>query len=363
MKIGLINDYPPTTGIGNYAFSLFSELQKMKKNVDMLYLQYKEPLNFENDRIKVFTTPFKLPFFTRTLNWYYYFPKKIPEGYDIYHISSQYLSKVAKYRKPCVVSCMDIFPAILEQDYPYPLRLMLKKALVFLKEATAIIAISEYSKKLLIDKLNIPGNKIHVVHLGVDTDVFKPMKKEDARKKIGLPENGKIILHVGSEEPRKNIPTVIKAFYGLQKKIPEALLLRVGERRKTTQELVKKFSLEKKVRHYQNVSREELVLLYNAADLFVFPSFYEGFGLPVLEAMACGAPVITSNTTSLPEVVRDNEIMIDPFNAKALLSAMYEVLSNENLRHEMIKTGLERAKFFSWERTALNTLKIYEEVR
>ncbi len=362
MKIGLINDYPPTTGIGNYAFSLFPELQKIKEDVDMLYLQYKEPLNFKDDRIRVLKTPFRLPLFTRTLNWYYYFPKKIPEGYDVYHVSSQYLSKVAKYRKPCVVSCMDIFPAILEQDYPYPLRFMLKKALQYLREANTIIAISEYSKKLLVDRLNIPESKVHVVHLGVSTEIFKPMKKEEARRKVGLPENSKIILHVGSEEPRKNIPALISAFNELQKNIPGVLLLRVGEKRSTTQELIRKLMLEKKVRYHQNISKEELALLYNAADLFVFPSFNEGFGLPVLEAMACGIPVVSSNRASLPEVVGDGGIMIDPFDVKTLSSAVYGVLINKNLVHKMIKKGLERAKFFSWERTALNTLKIYEEV-
>lgn len=362
MKIGLVNDYPPASGIGNYAFSLFSELKRMDKNVDMLYLQYKEPLKISDEHIKIIETPFKLPVLTKTLNWYYYFPKKIPEGYDLYHVSSQYLSKVAKYRKPCVISCMDIFPAILEQDYPYPLRTMVKKALRYLGEADAIITISEYSKKELIDKLNIPPEKISVVYLGVDTNMFRPIDRGDAREKLGLPQDKKIILHVGSEDPRKNVPNLIKAFCGLLKKDPNVLLIRVGEKRVETERLIKKLGLEKSVFYYNQVSNEDLILFYNSSDIFVFPSFHEGFGLPVLEAMACGVPVITSNISSLPEVVGDGGIMVDPSDTKTLSGAMHELLTDEDLRYGMIKKGLEQAKTFSWKRTALDTLKVYEAV-
>jgi len=362
MKIGLVNDYSPATGIGNYAFSLFSELKEMEKDVDMLYLQYKEPLEVIDRRIKVIETPFKLPVLTKTLNWYYYFPKKIPEGYDIYHVSSQYLSKVAKYRKPCVVSCMDIFPAILEQDYPYPLRFMVKKALRYLGEANAIIAISEYSKKLLVDRLNIPENQIHVVYLGVDTEAFKPLEKEDARRKIGLSIGSKIILHVGSEEPRKNVPLLIKAFYEFQKKIPDSMLIRIGNKDRGTEKLIKKFKIEDKIKYYANLSSKDIALFYNAADLFVFPSTYEGFGLPVLESMTSGTPVITSNAGSLPEIVGESRYMIDPLDVEGLTNNIYDVLTNEKISKKLIEEGLNRSKLFSWNKTAMETLKVYEDV-
>ena len=107
---------------------------------------------------------------------------------------------------------------------------------------------------------------------------------------------------------------------------------------------------------------EDLPALYNAADLFVYPSIYEGFGLPPLEAMSCGCRVITSNTSSLPEVVGDAGIMIDPYDTDALTSSIYEVLTNNELRADMVKKGLERAKMFSWEKTAEETLEIYKDV-
>lgn len=110
------------------------------------------------------------------------------------------------------------------------------------------------------------------------------------------------------------------------------------------------------------ISDGDLPALYNAADLFVYPSLYEGFGLPPLEAMACGCPVITSNTSSLHEVVGDAGIMVDPYDVDRLADAMHKVLSNDGLREDMIKKGLERAEMFSWEKTARETLKVYEEV-
>jgi glycosyltransferase involved in cell wall biosynthesis len=107
------------------------------------------------------------------------------------------------------------------------------------------------------------------------------------------------------------------------------------------------------------ISDEDLPALYNAADLFVYPSIFEGFGLPPLEAMACGTPVITSNTSSLPEVVGNAGIMVDPYDVDRLADAMYEVLSNVGLREDMIKRGLEKAKMFSWDKCARETLKVF----
>lgn len=361
MRIGLINDYPPSTGIGNYAFSLFSELKKLGRDVEMLYLKSKEtPVSVEG--MRVISTPFKLPFLRRTFNWYFYFPRRIPGGYDVYHASNQYLSRVAEHRRPCVVSCMDIFPVILKKDYPFPLRFMLEKALQSLRRADAVITISEYSKKELINKLNMPEEKIKVVHLGVDTNMFKPMDKAKARKKLGLPQDKKIILHVSSEEPRKNVSGLIKAFYKFTKKNPNAFLIRVGEKRASTERLIRELGLEKKVLYYEHVSKEELALLYNSSDVFALPSFYEGFGLPVLEAMACGVPVIASSSTSLSEVLGNGGIMIDPFDVNTLTKGISEVLADRNTRRSLTEKGLKRAKLFSWKKTAKETLDTYEKI-
>jgi glycosyltransferase involved in cell wall biosynthesis len=139
-------------------------------------------------------------------------------------------------------------------------------------------------------------------------------------------------------------------------------LVRVGKKSKSMAKKIRTLGLEKTVVYAGEVSLDRLIELYRSADLFVFPSFYEGFGLPVLEAMACGCPVVTSNTTSLPEVVGDAGIMVEPSDVHGLAKAMYDVLTNDGLRRDMIKKGLRRAKMFSWEKTATETLSAYAEV-
>lgn len=134
-----------------------------------------------------------------------------------------------------------------------------------------------------------------------------------------------------------------------------------GVRRKLIQQ-IESLNLQKDIIFAGYVSELALAEIYNAVDLFVFPSLYEGFGIPPLEAMACGTPVITSNTSSLPEVVGDAAIQINPYDVEKFAEEMYEVLTNERLKEEMIRKGLERSKMFSWENSAKKTLKVYREM-
>lgn len=217
----------------------------------------------------------------------------------------------------------------------------------------------------IIRYFKIPENKIKVIYLGVDED-YKPLSETEIRKvrqKYHL--NYPFILYVGSLISHKNIPTLIKAFYKLKKYgLPHKLVItgKRGWKYKNIFEIISKLNLQKDVVFTGYVQREDLPALYNAADLFVYPSLYEGFGLPPLEAMACGTPVITSNTSSLPEVVGNAGIMVDPYDIDGLAKAMYEVLTNEGLRAELRKRGLERAKMFSWKKTAEETLNVYKGI-
>jgi glycosyltransferase involved in cell wall biosynthesis len=187
-------------------------------------------------------------------------------------------------------------------------------------------------------------------------------------EKRGIFSNEKCILYVGNEHPRKNVEGLVKAFYRLKKKYRRGLkIIKVGGScwfgaRSRLNALVDALGLQRDLIFSEFASEEHLIALYNAADVFVFPSFYEGFGLPVLEAMACGCPVVASNTSSLPEVVGDAGILVNPYNINGLANAMYEVLANEGLREDLTKRGLARAKRFSWEKTARETLKVYQEV-
>lgn len=232
-----------------------------------------------------------------------------------------------------------------------------------LAKAEKIITISEFTKKEVVINLKYPPERVEATHLGVDSKAFRPLR--DFKKPNCF--QGKTILYSGTEDFRKNVPSLIKAFYKLKKKLPDVKIVKVGRAgcrlgRKKLLKLITELGLNEDVTFVGYVPEDELPLFYNSADLFVFPSIYEGFGLPPLEAMACGLPVITSNASSLPEVVGDAGIMKDPYDIDGFADSMYGVLTNDGLREDMIKRGLKRAKSFSWEKTAMKTLRIYEEV-
>jgi glycosyltransferase involved in cell wall biosynthesis len=173
------------------------------------------------------------------------------------------------------------------------------------------------------------------------------------------------ILFVGSLEPRKNVRTLIKAYAEYLKVNPDQYTLVITGGRGWLNDdiyaLVAELGLERHVRFLGYIQESDLRCLYSVAKVFVYPSLYEGFGLPPLEAMACGAPVITSHTSSLPEVVGDAAILIDPDNVEELFHAIRTVLLDDDLRLRMRKNSLERAKLFSWTRTAQQTLAVYRE--
>ncbi len=297
--------------------------------------------------------------------------KRLHEG--IVHIASHEQAHVlnAMGNKNSIVTVFDIFPVyILRKDIRKEygkLNYLLHKLDVpmwtrALRKAKKVIAISEFTKKEVVENLKYPSERVEVIHLGVNDKykLLRDFKKPDCFQ-------GKTILYSGTEDFRKNVPSLIKVLYKLKKKLPDVKMVKVGRpksragRRKLL-ELIAKLNLINDVTFVEYVPEYKLPLYYNSADLFVSMSIYEGFGLPQLEAMACGLPVITSNASSLPEVVGDAGIMKHPYDIDGFADAMYDVLTNDGLREDMVKKGLGRAKSFSWEKTAMETLKIYEEV-
>jgi Glycosyltransferase len=224
-----------------------------------------------------------------------------------------------------------------------------------------IITVSENTKKDLLHFIGVDPRKVKVVYNGVDHELFKPRDKFEARRRLGLPLDRPIILNVGSEEPRKNIPILLNSFKELLNSNPNALLVRVGKRTAQIEKLIRKLDLSGEVL-YCRASQDELALYYNAADLLCFPSYYEGFGNPPLEAMASGLPVIASNRASIPEVVGDAGILLDPFDVEGFAYWMYEMLTNEDLRARFYETGYKRSLNFSWEKCARETLEVYNKV-
>jgi glycosyltransferase involved in cell wall biosynthesis len=230
-----------------------------------------------------------------------------------------------------------------------------------------IIAVSEATKRDSIKMLGVPEKKITVIQEAANP-IYRSVPEEEARQRVQ--EKYKLetdfILFVSTIEPRKNLPGLLQAYRRLRDEYKrQELLVLAGSKGwlwEEVYETVNKLNLEKQVIFMGRVPSADLVYLYNAARFLVHPSFYEGFGLTPLEAMTCGAPVIVSNTSSLPEVVGDAAVLIDPHDMDGLTVAMWRLLQDEELRQELICKGLKRAKQFSWKRAAEQTLEVYHKV-
>ena len=235
------------------------------------------------------------------------------------------------------------------------------------RRADHIIAVSESTKQDTMQLLGVPERKISVIYEAANP-IFRQMDREEARRRLSeefdLPEH--FVLFVSTLEPRKNITTLLQAYYQLidDYKLPHKLVLagRKGWLFDDVFATVSKLKIEDDCFFLGRVPVEHLLYLYNTADVLVHPAFYEGFGLPPLEAMACGTPVVASNVSALPEVVGDAGLLADPNDVEELEVAMYRMLTDNDLRASSIERGLKRSALFSWERAARETLQVYREV-
>jgi glycosyltransferase involved in cell wall biosynthesis len=230
-----------------------------------------------------------------------------------------------------------------------------------------IIAVSNSTKRDTIQHLGVPEDKITVVYEAA-SPIFRPLDKGEAQEQVRNRHGveGPFLLFVSTIEPRKNVPTLLRALWQLLECYKEDVRLVLAGGKGWLFEdafaLVEELRLDGRVHFVGRVSSEDLLYLYNAAELLAHPAFYEGFGLPPLEAMACGLPVVVSNVASLPEVVGDAGLLIDPHDIDELTVAMWRILNDGELRQEMREKGLRQAERFSWERAARETLAIYRQV-
>jgi len=234
------------------------------------------------------------------------------------------------------------------------------------RRAARVIAVSQSTKRDLVDLYGLNPDQIVVTHEAPAAH-FRPASEteyETSRTKYGL--HRPFILAVGNLQPRKNLLRLIDAYGQLRasNEIQHQLVI-VGKakwREAQVFQLVQKLRLEQEIVFTGYISDSDLRLLYAAADLFAYPSLYEGFGLPVLEAMACGAPVVTSDVASIPEVAGEAAILVDPRDVNAIAKAIHTVLTDADVRRRLKSAGLERVKMFSWEKTARQTLDVYQQV-
>ncbi len=283
---------------------------------------------------------------------------------DIVHLPNQNFARFAVFRKnPFVVTVHDVVRFYLRFD-PETIRerIWLKLDIMGIKRASHIIAVSQHTKNDLIKYMKIPESRITVIYNGVDRGVYKPY---DVKLRL---LDKPYVLCIGSERPRKNLGRLFEAFAVLKKDFPDLKLLKVGpvgrydKYHKDSVKRLSRLGITRDVAFVDYVSEYDLVSYYCSAVLLAYPSLYEGFGLPPLEAMACGCPVVTSSASSLPEVVGDAGILVDPYNVQALAQAMRRVLSDSRLRDDMVRKGLEQSEKFSWEKAAEQTQEVYRKV-
>jgi glycosyltransferase involved in cell wall biosynthesis len=357
------------TGIDNYLYNLITNMVKNGKSNEISLIHYKKT----EDPIYEATNEILLPDLPKILKYSLALPYAIKKAnLDILHVPAHWHNQLMpfylNYNTKKVLTIHDLSP------FTYPtthnkqtVKLWGPTLKLIKKRIDNVIVDSNNTKNDCIKYLGIPEEKIKVIYLAADK-IFKPNKdKENLQEYLKNKYEVKFpfILCVGTLEKRKNIPNLIKAFNKIKKTLKNYQLVIIGNKGwkyKSIFNTLNELNIKDDVIFTGYVPNEDLVKFYNTADLFVYPSIYEGFGLPPLEAMACGCPVITANTSSLPEVVGKAAITIDPYNVNELSCAMYKILINENLKTELSRKSLSQAKKFSWEKTASQTWKIYEEI-
>lgn len=351
MKVAYVTNAPGSSGVGKPAREIAERLKKQSEislTEFSLQAQRKGP---------------------KPLEWWRLSRDLPKEGFDLWHFTNQTLSFIP--RSPAVLTVFDIIE-ILE-----PQRAFGKMVARFLyrgiPKAAHIICVSQYSRKSLQSVYQVPDERITIVPLAanqffsVDENAKYSVAYAEFLHKFELTPEQKIILYVGSDHPRKNLPTLARAFAQIKKDIPDAVLMKVGdpgvpEGRVEFLRILDELGIRDKVKFYGNAKDQALRFLYNIADVFVFPSTFEGFGIPPLEAMACGCPVVVSNATSLSEVVGDAALLHDPHDVEGFAASIKHVLTNKNLAQDLRQRGLSQATKFSWKSSAQKTLEVYRKV-
>ena len=269
---------------------------------------------------------------------------------------------------PVVVSIHDLSFEHLPQTFKWrsrkQLRITVRRSA---REASQVIALSEHARKDIISTYCIAPEKVTAIPLAAAAH-FRPIRNDEelqrVRQTYGI--EGEYILSVGAIQPRKNLSRLVAAYSRLRRATPEGNLPKLVLAGKCawlyeeTLRTIKELQVSDSVILTGYVPESDLPVLYSGALCFVYPSYFEGFGLPPLEAMKCGVPVIVGNRTSLPEVVGDAAILVDPFDADAIARAMDKLISDSNFRAELAARGLARAKLFDWRETARQTLTVYQ---
>lgn len=361
------------TGIGHYTNNLLKEFFSKKLPVELITNQITNKnklkvLNLSRDNIKAKNKIYPYKAIRRLMghNILYDFPIDLigVKSNSIFH-ATNFITLPTRYAKQ-VVTIHDLafmkFPEVVESNiYQYLMRWVPYS----IKKADQIIADSIQTKADIIEYFTIPEDKINVVYLAADSKFKKESQEKIEIVKVKYKLPIKYLLYLGTLEPKKNITTLIDVYNQLKQKysIEEKLVIvgTKGWKFNPIFEKIKDLHLENDVIFTGYVDDEDLPSIYSGASVFTFPSIYEGFGIPLLEAMQCEIPVVASNTSCIPEVVEDAGLLIDPYDINKWVEAIYQILINHELRMNLVQKGIEQSNKFSWEKVANETLEVYKK--
>ena len=333
----------------------------MRIYAEELIQSLKKYSSFEINEVSIKGT--QLPFLKDAISKDCFYPlyARLREG-DINHIIDHSYGAVAYGLNPrhTVVTCHDLIPLELKSQSSWLGRKRFLYNVRGMLRARNIIAVSESTKQSILKHFRYEG-RIWVIPQGINENFKKiknPKRIEEVKRDLRMNERYRYLLHVGLSTPTKNVELILRSLANL----PQCQLIKVGRFTPRQIQMIKELNIEERVSVLALVPQEKLTEIYNVVDLLIAPSLFEGFGLPVVEAMACGCPVICSKTSSLPEVAGDAAVYIDPLSEKSLREAIDKVLMDGSLREKLMEKGLERAKQFSWEKTAAEVLKVYKEI-
>jgi glycosyltransferase involved in cell wall biosynthesis len=367
------------TGDEAYFFSLVKGLAEIdRENEYHLYTDRNpnddQKLSREIDRLNLGPN-FKVEFVKKTNRFLWnlwYLPMHLRKNpVDIYHaqyIVPFWLPKNIKLVTTIHDISFNYFPEYIKKTDLFFLRNFIPQSI---RKTDKVIAVSKYSRDDIARFYRLSPGKVDYTYNNVDfgrfNQNFSEGQKEDVRKKYGLTE--RCLLYIGTLQPRKNIPALIDAFSVLVEKYnqKDIKLVIAGNRNARNfdpkiDEIIEKNNLGSRIIFTGWVDEEDKPILYNLAACFVFPSLYEGFGIPVVEAMAAGTPVVSSNRTSLPEIGNEGALFIDPENKEDFAKNLNKILTDENFSADLVRRGIEQAKKFSGQKTAEKTLEIYKQL-
>jgi glycosyltransferase involved in cell wall biosynthesis len=382
VKIAYVTNALPNSGVGLRAQQIKKLLEERGIKVDEFYLNGGSGELKKNGEVIGRIRKWPGVFGTKTFGWLRLGglgKKEILKGeYDLVHLTNQTLSFLVTQLLPTVVTVHDIIEVLEPQQR---LSGMVNKYLYSgIKKANHIITVSKYTAREVKKYYGVAEKKISVSYNGVDDkfnviDVFSAtVGYQTLKRELGLSDASKVVLYVGSDHPRKNVVTAVKAFAKARKKEKNLVFIKVGkpgiaiEREKLLKE-IDRLSVRKFVRFVGHVSNERLNELYNLADMLIYPSRFEGFGLPPLQAMACGTIVITSDVTSLPEVVGDNDkfgeqvaLVREPSDVNGFADDILKVINDGEPVNSLRRKGVERAKRFDWQKASEDVIDVYARV-